>query len=353
MEKMNLAIVSEGTLANITITPTLRDQIVAAQKNDVGMDKIRQWLGENDPQVQCFHQDSEGVLWFKNRLVVPKDLELRKRILDEAHLSRYSIHPGSNKMYQDLRQRLWWTRMKREIAQYVSECDICKRVKASHLRPAGLLQPLTIPSEKWEDISIDFIVGLPKTAKGYDSTWVVVDRFTKSAHFIPVKTGYKSHQYAELYIARIVSLHGIPKTIISDRGSQFVARFLEQLHAALGTQLIRSSAYHPQTDGQTERINQILEDMLRACALTYSQKWDECLPLAEFAYNNSYQESIKMAPFEALYGQRCRTPLNWSEAGVRNFFGPDMVREAEEQVQLIQKNLKAAQSRQKSYVDKK
>jgi len=159
--------------------------------------------------------------------VVPKDLELRKQILDEAHLSRYSIHPDSNKMYQDLRQRLWWTRMKQEVAQYVSECDICKRVKASHLRPAGLLQPLTIPSGKWEDISMDFIVGLPKTAKGYDSIWVVVDRFTKSAHFIPVKIGYKSHQYAELYIARIVSLHGIPKTIISDRGSQFVARFWE------------------------------------------------------------------------------------------------------------------------------
>ena len=162
------------------------------------------------------------------------------------------------------------------------ECDICKRVKASHLRPAGLLQPLTIPSGKWEYISMDFIVGLPNTAKGYDSIWVVVDRFTKSAHFIPVKTGYKSHQYAELYIARIVSLHGIPKAIISDRGSQFVARFWEQLLASLGTQLIRSSAYHPQTDGQIEQINQILEDMLRACALTYRKKWDECLPLAEF-----------------------------------------------------------------------
>ena len=177
------------------------------------------------------------------------------------------------------------------------------------MRPAGILQPLTIPSGKWEDISIDFIVGLPKTAKGYDSIWVVVDRLTKSAHFIQVKTGYKSHQYAELYIARIVSLHGIPKTIISDRGSQFVARFWEQLHAALGTQLIRSSAYHPQTDGQTEGINQILDDILRACALTYSQKWDACLPLAEFANINSYQESMKMDPCEALYGRRHRNPL--------------------------------------------
>ena len=127
----------------------------------------------------------------------------------------------------------------------------------------------------------------------------------------------------------------------------------EQLHSALGTQLIRSSAYHPQTDGQTERINQILEDILRACVLSYSKKWDECLPLADFFYNNSYQESIKMAPFKALYGRRCRIPLNWSEAGERNFFGPDMVNEAEEQVRAIQENLKIAKSRQKSYVDKK
>ena len=182
---------------------------------------------------------------------------------------------------------------------------------------------------------MDFIVGLPKTSKGYDSIWVIVGRFTKSAHFLPVKTIYRAQHYAELYISRILSLHGVPRTIISDRGAQFVARFWEQFHSALGTQLIRSSAYHPQTDGQTERINQILEDMLRACVLSYSKKWDECLPLAEFSYNNSYQESIKMAPFEALYGRRCRTPLNWSEAGERNFFGPDIVQEAEEQVQLI------------------
>jgi len=231
--------------------------------------------------------------------------------------------------------------MKREIAKYISECDICKRVKASHLRPAGPLQPLNIPSWKWEDISMDFIVGLPKTSKGYDSIWVIVDRLTKSAHFLPVKTIYRAHHYAELYISRILSLHGVPRTIISDRGAQFVARFWEQFHSALGTQLIRSSAYHPQTDGQTERINQILEDMLRAYVLSYSKKWDECLPLVEFSYNNSYQESIQMAPFEALYGRRCKTPLNWSEAGERNFFGPDIVNEAEDQVQLIQKKFES------------
>ncbi|WVZ70624.1 hypothetical protein U9M48_019272 [Paspalum notatum var. saurae] len=181
---------------------------------------------------------------------------------------------------------------------------------------------------------MNFIVGLPRTQKGYDSIWVIIDRFTKSAHFIPVKTIYHAKTYAELYIARIVSLHGVPQTITSDRGSLFVSRFREQLQTALGTNLIRSSAYPPQTSGQVERVNQILEDMLRACALTYSTKWDECLPMAEFAYNNSYQKSLDMAPFEALYGRRCRTPLNWSEPGERVTFGPNL-------------------SRQKSYLDKK
>ena len=154
-----------------------------------------------------------GVLWFKNRLVVHKELELRKQILDEAHLSRYSIHSGSKKMYQDLKQRFWWIRMKREIAKYVSECDICRRVKARHLRPAGLLQPLNIPSGKWEDISMNFIVGLPNTSKGYDSIWVIVDRLTKVAYFLPVNTFYTERQYAQLYLDRIVSLHGIKKPL--------------------------------------------------------------------------------------------------------------------------------------------
>ena len=148
--------------------------------------------------MACFQLDGEGVLWFKNRLVVSKDLELRKQILDEAHLSRYSIHLGSNKMYQDLKQRFWWTRMKREIANYVSECDICRRVKASHFKPAGMLQPLDIPSWKWEDISMDFIVGLPPTSRGYDSIWVIVDRLTKSAHFLPMKTHNACHIYLSI-----------------------------------------------------------------------------------------------------------------------------------------------------------
>jgi hypothetical protein len=187
--------------------------------------------------------------------------------------------------------------MKIEITRYVASCDTYRRVKAVHMKTAGPLQSLSIPTWKWEDISMDFIVGLPKTAKGFDSIWVIIDRLTKIAHFIPVKTKYLVVTYVELYIACILSLHGVPKTIVSDRGPQFVSKFWEELHKSLGAMLLHSSAYHPQKSGQTERVNQILEDMLRACVLEFPQKWDDCLPLAEFSYNNSYQESIKMAPY--------------------------------------------------------
>jgi hypothetical protein len=239
--------------------------------------------------------------------------ELKDKILCEAHESAYSIHPGGNKMYHDLKATYWWYGMKRDVAEYVALCDTCQRVKAEHQRPTGLLQPLQVPEWKWEEIAMDFIVGLPRTESGYDSIWVIVDRLTKVAHFIPIKTTYSGPQLAELYVSRIVCLHGVPKKIVSDRGTEFTSRFWERLHEALDTQLRFSSAYHPQTDGQIERVNQILEDMLRAYALQYGRSWDKSLSYAEFSYNNSYQESLKMAPFEILYGRRCRTPLFWNE----------------------------------------
>ena len=200
---------------------------------------------------------------------------------------------------------------------------MCRRVKAEHQKPAGLLQPLKVLVWKWEEIGMDFITGLPRTSSGFDSIWVIVDRLTKSSHFIPVKTTYGGEKLADLYMARIICAHGVPKRIVSDRGTQFTSRFWKKIHEVLGTQLDFSTAYHPQTDGQTERVNQILEDKLRACALTYQRSWDKSLPYAEFSYNNNYQASIKMAPFEALYGQKCRTPLNWHEVGENKVFGPD------------------------------
>jgi hypothetical protein len=178
-----------------------------------------------------------------------------------------------------------------------------------------------------------------------------VDQLTKVAHFIPVKTTYSRPQLAELYMSRIVCIHVVPKKILSDTGTQFTSRFWERLHEALDTQLRFSSTYHPQTDGQTERVNQILEDMQRACALQYGRSWDKSLPYAKFSYNNSYQESLKMAPFEMLYGQRCQTLLFWNETGDRKVFGPDILEEAEKQVHMVKENLRVAQLRQKSYAD--
>jgi transposase InsO family protein len=182
---------------------------------------------------------------------------------------------------------------------------------------------------------MDFIVGLPHTSAGYDSIWVIVDRLTKVAHFIPVRTNYTEAKLDELYMARIVCLHRVPKKIVSDWGSQFTSWFWQKLHECLDSKLNFSSAYRPQTDGQTERTNQVLEDMLRACALKHDGSWDKILPYAEFSYNNSYRASLKMSPFEALYGRKCRSPLYWDQTGERQFIGPEIIQEAEEQVQLI------------------
>jgi hypothetical protein len=207
-----------------------------------------------------------------------------------------------------------------------------------------------VPEWKWKEIAMDFIVGLLRTQSGYDSIWVIIDRLTKVAHFIPIKTTYSRLQLVELYMSRIVSLHGVLKKIVSDRGTQLTSKFWERLHETLDTQLRFNSAYHPQTDGQTERFNQILEDMLKACAVQYGRSWDKSLSYAEFSYNNSYQESLKMAPFEKLYGRRYQTLLFWSKTRERMVFGPDILQEAEKQVRMVRENLRVAQSRQKSYV---
>jgi hypothetical protein len=222
-EEPSLWVIPHGRLNNIAVILTIKEDAIAAQRTDVGMGHLhwRLELGE----AQYFWQDADGILWFKDHLMVLKDFELRRKIMDEAHCSWYSIHPGTNKMYQDLKKNFWWTRMKWEIAKYVSECDTYRRVKTGHLRPTRNLQPLSIPEWKWENIYMYFIVGLPRTSCGYNSIWVIVDCLTKLAHFISVSTTYRVRQYAKLYMSHIVRYHGISKTIISDRGSIFVARF--------------------------------------------------------------------------------------------------------------------------------
>jgi hypothetical protein len=180
------------------------------------MGHIKRRMREGDPKVACFREDAEGAIWFKERLVVPRREALKKKIMDEAHTLRYSIHPGSTKMYHDLRQQFWWTRMKREVACYVSKCDTCQKVKADYMKPGGLLQSLSVLEWKWDDVSMDFIMGLPLMAHKFDSIWVIVDRLSKSAHFIPIDTNYNVQKYAEIYIAHVLCLHRVLKAIISD-----------------------------------------------------------------------------------------------------------------------------------------
>ena len=224
-----------------------------------------------------------GTLLYKGRLCVPSVEVLKREIMEEAHNSAYAMHPGSTKLYRTLKENYWWSGMKKDIAEFVSRCLVCQQVKAEHQHPAGSLQPLPIPEWKWEHITMDFVVGLPRTQQGHDAVWVIVDRLTKSAHFLPVKVSHSLDKLAEIYIREVVRLHGVPFSIVSDRDPRFTSRFWPSLQHALGTKLRFSTAFHPQTDGQSERTIQTLEDMLRTCVIELQGSWDKHLPLMEFA----------------------------------------------------------------------
>ncbi|GKB86640.1 putative reverse transcriptase domain-containing protein [Tanacetum coccineum] len=258
---------------------------------------------------KAFEIRPDGNRCIKNQSWLPRFGNLRDLIMHESHKSKYSIYPGSDKMYQDLKKLYWWPNMKAIIAEYVGKCLTCSRVKAECQKPSGLLVQPEIPMWKWERITMDFVTKLPKTSNEHDTIWVIVDRLTKSAHFIPTRETDSMETLTRLYIKEIVSRHGILISIISDRDSHFTSRFWQSLQSALGTQLDMSTAYHPETDGQSERTIQTLEDMLRACVIDFGKGWERHLPLVEFSYNNSYHANIKATPFEALYGQKCRSHI--------------------------------------------
>ncbi|GJS05411.1 putative reverse transcriptase domain-containing protein [Tanacetum coccineum] len=240
--------------------------------------------------------------------------------MDEAHTSRYSVHPGADKMYYDLRDLYWWPGMKRDIAEYVIKCLTCSQIKAEHQKPSGLLHQPEIPETfrtsetfwKWEKITMDLVTKLPKSSSGYDAIWVIVD----------------------------------------NRDGRFASHLWQALQKALGTKLNMSTAYHPEIDGQSERTIQTLEDMLRACVMDFGGSWDTHLPLVEFSYNNSYHKSIKCAPFEALYGRKCRSPVIWAEVGESQLIRPEIVQETTEKIVQIKERLKTARVARKDYKGK-
>ncbi|KAI3748512.1 hypothetical protein L6452_11629 [Arctium lappa] len=304
---------SRATFARIEITSTLIDRIKVSQVEALLEENLK---GEvMAKQHLLLTEDTRGVKLFNGRVWVPKIGGNRGLLLEDAHKSKYSIHLGSTKMYRDLKLLYWWPVMKLDVARYVEQCVTCLQVKAEHQRPYGSLQSLEIPEWKWEHITMDFVTKLPKTLKGHDAIWVIVDRLTKSAHFLAMRETLPMDKLAKLYIDEVISWHGVPLSIVSDRDSRFTSHFWDGLQKELGTRVKLSTTYHPQTDGQSERTIQTLEDMLRSCVIDFGGSWDTHLPLVEFAYNNSYHSIIGMAPFEALYGRKCRTPVCWLEAG--------------------------------------
>ncbi|GJU89113.1 putative reverse transcriptase domain-containing protein [Tanacetum coccineum] len=299
---------------NMILQSSIKDRILAAQK-----EAVDEFAGLQKGLDEMIEQRSDGTLYYLDRIWVPLKGEVRTLIMDEAHKSKYSVHPGADKMYYDLRDRYWWPGMKKDIAEYVSKCLTCLKVKAEHQRPSGLLQQPEIPVWKYEGITIDFVTKLPRTSSRHDIIWVIVDRLTMSAYFLPMREDYKMERLAKLYLNKIVARHGVPISIISDRDSRFTSRFWQSMQEALGTRLDMSTAYHPQTDGQSERTIQTLEDMLRACVLDFGGSWDVHLPLVEFSYNNSYHSSCEIKDRlkaardrQKSYADKRRKPVEFS-----------------------------------------
>ncbi|GJU05158.1 putative reverse transcriptase domain-containing protein [Tanacetum coccineum] len=247
--------------------------------------------------------------------------------IQERQMAVQMLEPkGNNQTTLVSKETLMMPNMKAIITKYVGKCLTCSRVKVECQNPSSLLIQPEIPTWKWERITMDFVTKLPKTSSGHDTIWVIVDRLTKSAHFIPTRATDSMETLTRLYIKEIVSRHGVPISIISDHDSHFTSRFWQSLQNALGTQLDMSTAYHPETDGQSERTIQTLEDMLRACVIDFGKGWERHLPL-------------------------CRSPVCWAEVGDVQLTGPEIIHETTEKIVQIRQRLQAARDRQRSYAN--
>ncbi|GKE20779.1 putative reverse transcriptase domain-containing protein [Tanacetum coccineum] len=312
----------------------LEAQIEAQKPENLMKEDVGGMIRKDIPKERL-EPRADGTLCLHDRSWLPCYGDLRSVIMHESYKSKYSIHPGSEKMYQDVKKLYWWPNMKADIATYVSKCLTCVRVKAEHQRSSGLLVQPAIPKWKWDNIMMDFITKLPRSSQGFDTIWVIVERLTRSAHFLPIRENGPLDKLARLYLNRIVARYGIPALIICDRDGRFTSNFWKSFQKALGTDISMSTAYHPETDGQSERTIQTLEDMLRACVIDFGKGWVKHLPLVEFSYNNSYHAIIKAAPYEALYGRKCRSPVCWAKVGEAQLTGPELIQETTEKIKLI------------------
>ncbi|GKC85891.1 putative reverse transcriptase domain-containing protein [Tanacetum coccineum] len=337
--------------ANV-VADALSSQVEALKPENLKNEDVGGMIRKDIPK-EGLEPRADGTLCLHGRSWLPCYRDLRSVIMHESHKSKYSIHHGSEKMYQDMKKLYWWPNIKADIATYISKFLTCARVKAEHQRPSGLLVQPEIPEWKWDNIMMDFITKLPKSSQGFDTIWVIVDRLTKSPHFLPIRENDPLDKLVRLYLNRIVARHGIHVSIICDRDGRFTSNFWKSFQKALGTDISMSTAYHPKTNSQSKRTIQTLEDMLRACVIDFGKGWVKHLPLTEFSYNNSYHASIKAAPYEALYGRKCRSPVCWAEVGEAQLTGLELIQETTEKIVLIKQRMQATQDRQKSYADRK
>ena len=301
--------------------PTLRETLEQACLGDGNITETLRQLDAGDRQSRWISiadcQRDGNLLRYHGKLVVPDSSPLRLRIIQEFHDSPHAGHQGRAKTIELIDREYWWKELRKDTERFVRNCHTCRRAKTSRHSPFGILRPLPVPGRAWQHISMDFVVGLPE-ADGYNAIWVVVDRLTKQRHYIPCRETVDAKKLAELFVQHVWRLHGLPDTIISDRGGQFAGDFWTYLCGYIGVDRKLSTAFHPQTDGQTERINAIMEQYLR-CYVNYAQDdWVKHLPLAEFAGNNAASETLGCSPFFAMHGYDPKTIPNFEPDPPRN-----------------------------------
>ncbi|KAL4281717.1 hypothetical protein GQ457_03G008900 [Hibiscus cannabinus] len=326
------------------------DDIRLATENDSEMRELKKQLIAG----HGYHSDyslQEGLIVHRGRIMVPKEAALRAILLREFHSSMVGGHAGNTRTFNRLSANFYWQGMRKDVRTFVRDCQVCQRMKSESLAPAGLLQPLPIPQRVFEDISMDFITALPKS-NGNEAVMVVVDRFTKYGHFFALPRHFDSQYIAKLLIQGLVKLHGIPRSIVSDRDRIFVSEVWTELARLQGTELCMSSAYHPQTDGQTEALNRCLEMYLRCIAGDDPSKWEGYLAWAEYWYNTAYHASAGMTPFKALYGRDPPTILTYMDGDSTNTQLDQDLKERDQLLRELKQNLSRAQNRMKMQVDK-
>nr|KYP58323.1 Retrotransposable element Tf2 [Cajanus cajan] len=270
-------------------------------RKDSDLEKIRTAL-LHDPNSYQYYTLEHGRLHHKGRLVLSATSSWIPKLLHEFHTSPTGGHSGIYRTYRRMAQSLYWIGMKQTVTQYVASCHVCQRNKYQASSSAGLLQPLPIPNAVWEEISMDFIVGLP-CSKGFEAIMVVVDRLSKYGHFVLIEHPYSARTISAIFVKEIIRLHGIPTSIVRDRDPTFMSHFWQELFRLQGTKLKMSTAYHPETDGQTEVLNRTLETYLRCFSSEQPRVWADFIPWAEYWYNTSFQASAKCTPFEVVYGR--------------------------------------------------